>query len=382
MSNPPSNPALLASPSILIADYVRDIAETDKLPAELAPALIGLFGEVGSLMTTAKKHTRDKDAYAGYLRAVYEEFGDALWYFAAVCRRLSVNVEDVFSSAGKGYGLVLAASDLGEGPLAHVATPPSQPSLEEAFLRLGECAASLLGVRTDGQGQGERLKAFADCYLQAVQASGVSFAGVVRGNLKKARGRFVAPDSSSLPTFDSAFSEDERIPSKFEIVITRRKSGQSYMQWNGVFIGDPLTDNIRDADGYRFHDVFHLAHGAILHWSPVFRALIKHKRKSDKRVDEAQDGGRAIVVEEGLTAWIFAQAKELNFFEGRTKLSFDLLKTVEQFVRGYEVEDCPLSLWERAILDGYEVFRQVRDNNAGIIIGDRVARTIRFKPLP
>jgi hypothetical protein len=43
---------------------------------------------------------------------------------------------------------------------------------------------------------------------------------------------------------------------------------------NGVFIGDPLTDNIRDPDGYRFHDVFHFARAAILHWSPTFRALI------------------------------------------------------------------------------------------------------------
>ena len=65
------------------------------------------------------------------------------------------------------------------------------------------------------------------------------------------------------------------------------------MRWNGVFIGDPLTDNMLDPDGYRFHDVFHFAHAAILHWSPTFRALIKHKRKDDPKVDEAQDGGRA-----------------------------------------------------------------------------------------
>ena len=39
-------------------------------------------------------------------------------------------------------------------------------------------------------------------------------------------------------------------------------------------------------------------------WSPTFRALIKQKRKSDPKVDDAQDGGRAIVVEEGLTAWV------------------------------------------------------------------------------
>ena len=122
-------------------------------------------------------------------------------------------------------------------------------------------------------------------------------------------------------------------------------------------------------------------HAAILHWSPTFRALIKHKRKSDPKLDEAQDGGRAIVVEEGLTAWIFSRAKHLNFFDGKGDVSFDLLKTVQQFVQGYEVEDCPLKLWERAILDGYEVFRQVRNRSGGIVIGDREARKISYKPI-
>ena len=150
---------------------------------------------------------------------------------------------------------------------------------------------------------------------------------------------------------------------------------------NNVFVGEPLTDNIADPDGYRFHDVFHFAHAAILHWSPTFRALIKRKRKSVPTVDETQDGGRAIVVEEGLTAWIFVRAKELNFFEGQDKVSFDLLKGVSQFVRGYEVEACPLRLWERAILQGYVVFRKVRDKKGGIVVGDRATRTISYKPL-
>ena len=151
---------------------------------------------------------------------------------------------------------------------------------------------------------------------------------------------------------------------------------------NGVFIGDPLNDNILNPDGIRFHDVFHLAHAAVLHWSPTFRALIKHKRKSNKIVDETQDGGRAIVVEEGLTAWLFSRAKELNFFEGQNSVSFDLLKTVSEFVRGYEVDVCPLNHWEDTILQGYAVFRQVYAHNGGAMIGDRTTRTITFQPLP
>ena len=134
-----------------------------------------------------------------------------------------------------------------------------------------------------------------------------------------------------------------------------------------------------DPDGYRFHDVFHLAHAAILHWSPTFRALIRQKRKSDAKLDENEDGGRAIVIEEGLTAYIFSCAKELEFFEGQSSVSFDLLKTINKFVRGYEVEQCPLWLWEKAILDGYQVFRQIVANNGGTVIGDRNTRTISYE---
>jgi hypothetical protein len=71
----------------------------------------------------------------------------------------------------------------------------------------------------------------------------------------------------------------------------------------------------------------------------------------------------------------------LNFFEGQTTISFDLLKTVQHFVAGYEVEACPLSLWEIAILKGYEVFRLVNKNCGGIVVCDRSARTIIYEPL-
>ena len=249
------------------------------------------------------------------------------------------------------------------------------------FLNLGEATAALLGISSLDEQTHDLLRKFSDSYLQALQVARVSFAKVVRMNIAKACGRFLDPDPSTLPTFDDNFPDEKKLPLHFEIKINQRKSGRSYLQWNGVFIGDPLTDNIIQSDGYRFHDVFHLAHAAILHWSPTFRALIKHKRKSDRKVDEAQDGGRAIVIEEGLAAWIFSCAKQLNFFEGKTSVSFDLLKTVQQFVQGYEVEECPLKLWEQAILEGYEVFRQVRDNDGGIVIGNREARTIEYKSI-
>lgn len=370
--------------TILLRDYVREIEPTDKLSQDnLQLVLMGLFGEVGSIMATAKKYHREKAAYAGYRQAVEEEFGDALWYFTTLCRRLGLDVDTIFSEVANrdGYSKSIAASDLLDGPVSHISSVNTPSDIDKTLLNLGEATAALLGIKSLDERTHDLLYTFSDRYLQALQAARVNFSKVARMNIDKTRGRFLEADMPELPTFDDEFSDEERLPQYFEIKITQRKSGQSYLQWNGVFIGDPLTDNILDPDGYRFHDVFHFAHTAILHWSPTFRSLIKHKRKSDPKLDEAQDGGRAIVIEEGLTAWIFSCAKHLNFFEGKTSVSFDLLKTIQQFVQGYEVEKCPLKLWEQAILEGYEVFRKVRDNNGGIVIGNRETRTIEYKSI-
>lgn len=371
------------SHSIALPDYVRLVEPTDRLSlTELQPVLLGLFGEVGSIMATAKKLHREGKAYIGYRRAVIEEFGDALWYLTAICRRLGLAVDSIFAEAvaANQYVSVPTASDLPEWPIAIASCVSPRPALDPALLELGKSAAALLSLKPDSSHAKALLMSFAGCYLNSVQAAGMSFAQIADFNLAKTRGRFLPADPITLPQFDDTFEEEERIPEHFEITITERKSGKSYMQWNGVFIGDPLTDNIHDKDGYRFHDVFHFAHASVLHWSPTFRALIKHKRKSDPKIDETQDCGRAIVVEEGLTAWIFSCAKELGYFENQRGVSFDMLKTIQQFVSGYEVEACPLNLWEDAILQGYEVFRQVRDNNGGTIIGDRRNRKISYQP--
>ena len=370
--------------SVLLQDYMAHVAPTDKLsPEELRAVLLGLFGEVGSVMATAKKLHREREVYVGYSNAVVEELGDTLWYFTALCRRLEYGIDNIFSRvvSGHGYRGTIAACDLVDGPISTISRAKELLSLDDILLRLGSAAAALLSIVGPDQRNEQLLLAFADVFLQVVQTARVSFAQIIRGNIDKAQGRFLEPEFAKLPAFDSDFPEEERIPGKFKIKFTQRKSGQCYLQWNGVFIGDPLTDNILDADGYRFHDVFHMAHAAILHWSPTFRALIKQKRKSDPQYDEAQDGGRAIVIEEGLTAWIFSRAKSLNFFEGQDSLSFDLLKTVQGFVRGYEVESCPLRLWERAILQGYEVFRKLLANNGGIVVGARGTRTITYLPI-
>ena len=153
------------------------------------------------------------------------------------------------------------------------------------------------------------------------------------------------------------------------------------LRCNEVNIGDRLTDNKAEEDDYRFHDVFHLSYASILGWSPVMRALFKVKRKSKPKVDETQDGARAILVEEGIANWIFSHARQLNFFESITTLDFSLLKAIQGQIKGYEVECCPLWLWEKAILEGYAVFRCLREQRKGIVIADVNERSIIFKPV-
>ncbi|MEQ8921586.1 MAG: pyrophosphatase, partial [Roseovarius sp.] len=290
---------------------------------------------------------------------------------------------DLFAEVlGSGhYAVQIAANSDPNHPVAQVISSSDLAPLDTVLLRLGEHSAKLLTVEMNAKTAKPLLLDFIVVYIEALQASGVPFSTVLAGNIAKVTGRFLKPALEGLPDFDSAFPVEEQLPRTFEIEITQRPNGRSYLRWQGVFIGDPLSDNIADPDGYRFHDVFHFANAAILHWSPTFRALIKHKRKSEPKIDEAQDSGRAIVVDEGVSAYIFSHAKTLNFFEGQNSVSFDLLKAIQNFVRGYEVEQCPLNLWESAILQGYDVFRQMRQNNGGIVIGNRDDRTIKYRQL-
>ncbi|BBB65519.1 pyrophosphatase [Undibacterium sp. YM2] len=365
--------------SILLSDYAVKIADTDILDhTDIKPILLGLYGEVGGIMSTAKKLIRENIAYPRHKKEAEEEFGDTLWYLAALCRRLDIPLDELFCEATRptsDFKMLGVANDLTRGGFAQVAVPILTDSPDATLFKLGRSAGALL----EDTPKRTAIACFARDYLHALSAANLKFSDVVHGNLHKTRGAFLDPCQEDLIDFDADFGIEEQLPRKFQIRLNQRGSARSYLQWQGVFIGDPLTDNMSDRDGYRFHDVFHFAYAAILHWSPVTRALIKHKRKSIAAYDEEQDSGRAIVVEEGVTAWIFSRAKELHFFENQKKISLEMLKTIAEFVSGYEVEKCPLKLWEKAILEGYSVFRQIKDAEGGWIIGDRELRTIRYE---
>lgn len=369
----------------ILEKYQSSIKGTDEFPKdELTPVLLGLYGEVGSVLSNYKKRCREKDSFTGYHDADIEEFGDVIWYFTATCNRFNLKIDAVFSNAlpNQQYKSLLSSKNTAKSR-RNLKGAAAQRELSSSLIELGNTAASFLKINSSLHIPNDLLSEFVVRFTRAINAADIPLSDILDYNTKKTRGRFVKPTADEMPTFDLKEHPDEQIPNSFRITIKQRKNGKTHLQWRGVFIGDPLTDNIEGGDGYRFHDVFHFAYAAILHWSPVFRALIKQKRKENSKTDEEQDSGRALVVEEGLTAWIFSQAKgkQIDFFKKPdARVSFDMLKTIQQFVSGYEVEKCPLYLWERAILEGYRVFRLVRDNNGGTVVCNKKKRTIDYVP--
>ena len=163
--------------SIALSTYASGIAPTDILDAnDLRPVLLGLYGEVGGIMATAKKHKRDGDRFPGYERAAREEFGDALWYLAALCRRIAIDLDSLFAeaSSGDGYRMIGIASDVAGGACASVALPVSTADLDARLFKLGRSAAALLDDAPDRP----RLLAFARDYLEALHGTGLIFAAV------------------------------------------------------------------------------------------------------------------------------------------------------------------------------------------------------------
>src|SRR5262249_11804123 len=158
-----------------------------------------------------KKHKREGSAFVGYRYTVVEEFGDALWYLAALCRRLSVDFDSIFATAtssGKYYG----ANEVSSGTVVSASSPVKLPKLDRTLLNLGEAVACLLSIATSYPNARQKLIDFAASFLEALQASNVSLEEVILSNLVKVRGRFLTPDTATLPTFDDVFPEDERLP--------------------------------------------------------------------------------------------------------------------------------------------------------------------------
>lgn len=207
----------------------------------------------------------------------------------------------------------------------------------------------------------------------------VPLSEVARQNLRKTRSRWHPEFSTASIALDSGFPDTERLPRQFIVEFSSHDTlGRRVvrMRIGNDWIGDPIDDNARNPDGYRFHDAFHLAYAAMLGWSPILRALLKRKRKSDPSVDRAEDGARACATEEAIAALVFAMSKPYDFFEGAQHVDESILNSVTVVARGLEVDVRTTGEWERAILAGFEVWRALRAANGGTVCVDLDIREI------
>ncbi|MER6385466.1 nucleoside triphosphate pyrophosphohydrolase family protein [Streptomyces sp. NPDC001127] len=210
---------------------------------------------------------------------------------------------------------------------------------------------------------------------------GLDLDDVAAANLEKTKDRWRPTSQHEHAPFDAGFPAHEQLPRQTSLTFTPTKTddGRTVViltREDGNPAGDPLTSASHVEDGYRFHDIFHLAHATVLGWSPVTRFLLSRKRKSDPRADEAEDGGRAIAIEEGISALVFSYAARHRYLADIKRIDQELLATIGHMTAHLEVSICRAADWERAILTGYAAWRQLRDHDGGTVHLDLDQRTL------
>lgn len=377
-------------------EYQEFTCDTDRNKSPglegLGFALLGLYGEVGSLLSELKKKQRDKDAYQAYHESTIEEFGDTLWYFANIASRAGLRLSDVAHRSSAGYGNwndtdATVTFERLQTALSPAQSPEPLGNVERGLLTLAGKVGLLLDDYNHGRVDTNRdvlsshLIEIFRLLLSAAAAANVSLDIAARKNIAKSLSRWPL-ERVWAPLFDEGFPEDERLPRLIPMRFREKTSGtkvQVIQEMNGVRIGDAVTDNRHPPDDYRFHDVFHLSYAAVLGWSPTLRGLLKVKRKSDPIVDENEDGARASLIEEGISTWIFNHGQRHQFFRNVTSVDYGLLKAVHELVDGYEVEKLPLWRWEMAILEGFRVFRELRQHRGGTVTANLVDHSLTFE---
>jgi NTP pyrophosphatase (non-canonical NTP hydrolase) len=192
-------------------------------------------------------------------------------------------------------------------------------------------------------------------------------------NLHKIKDRFDLEHSDKFIIYDDSYPEEEQFPREFEVEFLVINDGEKVKvrvvnKTTGKQLGDDITDNSHQADGYRFHDIFHFGYVAFLGWSPVVRKLMGIKRKSSDAMDEIEDGARASITEELISLYIYSYGSDHQLFKYSSSVDTEVLKTVQKLVSGIEVRNCTQKQWETAIINSYKVYDELRVNNGGRVL--------------
>jgi NTP pyrophosphatase (non-canonical NTP hydrolase) len=423
-------------------EFVRRTNQFADKPKDVqrAIALYGLVGEIGSLVAAVKKKILAEGGETTWNQPndeITEELGDALWYCYASAQIINNGPFDILAHDIDNLRCEVG----GTNERARIIATALDPAMRSDFLDAARTFPPADGFRFDDYQQlafktartvdrvlievclavlwqlgAELLRPMlpdieialnknvvdrpanavlgAICWHLSAMASlyHLSLDEVIAFNCKKVR--FRSERGQPTPLHDEDRDPKEQLPRTFDVAFVRIGPNQSRMYFEGRPLGDDLTDNAYVDDGYRFHDVIHLALIAHLGWSPVVRGLMKRKRKSkNDRVDEVEDGGRAQVVEELVIKAIHSEGdRQANqagrcivgnptrLFPDRSLINFHLLKTLRTYVDKLEVWDNTFWEWENAIFEGCDMFFQLCNEKQGTVHVDLKKRQLTFTP--
>lgn len=431
---------------MLVSDYDQFVQDTDK-SGHLPPreqrdiAIYGLASEIGSVAAAIKKQLLNDGGKDGNWnkpnKEIVEELGDVTWYCFALARLANPSKPvNIFIHDINKLRKEISANDDRAKQIETFIGPDNR----EEFLRLAESfprrtksmtfddyqRIAFLTART------EKRKLVEVCIAVLYQLSAELFRNtlpdcerelntslpdrdindvlgeiawhlaalasiydlhlgdVAAENMDKVSFRWDRRHATAL--HDANDLPSEKLPRKFEVTFVTIAPGRSQMYWNGRRLGDPLTDNAYEDDGYRFHDVMHLANVAMLGWSPVTRKLMGRKRKSQPKIDEVEDGARAQIVEEAVIKAIHSEGVRLaklrtdndktpsKLFPNSNEIGFRFLKLLRNLVAGLEVEANKYWEWDDAIIAGCAMYHELRTNGQGTVFVDMDERSLTFRP--
>ncbi|MDB5437829.1 MAG: hypothetical protein JWM33_256 [Caulobacteraceae bacterium] len=430
---------------MLVAEYDEFVRRTDQFtdrpPHEREDiAIYGLVGEIGSVVAAVKKELLREAGGESWNFAsaeIREELGDVMWYCFSLAQvingRTPVNVltQDIASlrreigANNKRAGIIRATLD----PAARkeflnasagfpqtkdmrfndyqvlafkTARTEGKVLLEVCLTVLWQLGAELLrrslpeielqlNTNVVDRKVNTILGEIAWHLSALAQLYNISLDDVASTNVEKVSFRMHRGEPT--PLHDNDAPADQRLPRQFEVAFVTVGRGRTRMYLGGRQLGDELTDNYYEDDGYRFHDVLHLANAAKLGWSPVLRSLLGRKRKHNRPVDEVEDGARARIVEEAIVKIAHSEGGRLArqggnaakgacpaLFQSRQDITFRFLRQIHTFASGLEVEKNRYWEWEDAIIEGHRIFAQLCQEEGGTVTVDLDARTISYRP--
>lgn len=425
-----------------ISQYADHVAETDRFKDHSREerqriSIYGLVSEIGSVVSAVKKQKLEKADRKLVQHELREELGDIIWYCFALAEIEGIDDDDIFARELKALSKSLKGDDEQSTLLrkslnpdkikefhqraetfpckkkgtfqefreiAHLtARTESDDLVDTSLIELMSLSAQLMRPllpksEKDRHSQipnRPALKVLEEIawHLAAIATVyDLSLDEIASKNIQKTQSqRPAAPPTS--PHDENWPEENQKFPRPFEVKFLTVEKGRSRMYLDGRQLGDDLTDNSDEEDGYRFHDALHLSNIAHLGWSPVFRGLMKRKRKADSEVDEIQDGARAQIVEEAVLKMIHSEGKEIAkimypdleakdrpMFPDEVYIPFSFFKLIQRYVEGLEVDKNSFAEWRAAIRDGFRIYKDLVKHGQGTVTVDLNKREITFCP--